>query len=203
VSVDSGATWHPADGRETWSFTFTPNVGSRPVALCRAVDDSGNLTGAVPPSAPGLPTRPGPVVPGKPSPSEPKAPGKVVDPWKQPTSAPTSSQSVVPRHPVRVHVMRHGVVVLRVACPWPDRPCRLTLTLVLGQRHIATRALSVRAGTRRAFALKLTPSARRTLVRRGSLAVVLRATARDAAGHRRSAKLPLQILRAVTPSGRT
>ena len=24
VSVDGGASWHPADGRETWSYTWTP-----------------------------------------------------------------------------------------------------------------------------------------------------------------------------------
>ena len=29
VSVDGGVSWHPADGRETWSYTWTP---ARPAA---------------------------------------------------------------------------------------------------------------------------------------------------------------------------
>src|SRR5205085_11039219 len=42
VSVDGGATWHPADGRETWSYTWIP-AGTSAVIRSRAVDDSGNL----------------------------------------------------------------------------------------------------------------------------------------------------------------
>ena len=43
VSVDGGATWHPAEGREAWRYEWKPEgPGSRTI-LCRAVDDSGNL----------------------------------------------------------------------------------------------------------------------------------------------------------------
>lgn len=43
ISLDGGTTWHPADGRETWSYTWTP-IATGPVTLAsRAVDDSGNL----------------------------------------------------------------------------------------------------------------------------------------------------------------
>jgi hypothetical protein len=43
VSVDGGQTWHPAAGRENWSYTFAP-TNSGPVSIqSRAVDDSGNL----------------------------------------------------------------------------------------------------------------------------------------------------------------
>ena len=43
VSVDGGASWHPASGRETWSYTFTP-AGLGPIAIhARAADDSANL----------------------------------------------------------------------------------------------------------------------------------------------------------------
>jgi hypothetical protein len=43
VSIDGGKTWHPASGRETWSYTATfPITGSANVQS-RAVDDSGNL----------------------------------------------------------------------------------------------------------------------------------------------------------------
>lgn len=43
VSLDGGTTWHPATGRESWSYTGTLG-GLGPVAiLARAVDDSANL----------------------------------------------------------------------------------------------------------------------------------------------------------------
>jgi hypothetical protein len=43
VSVDDGASWHPADGRETWSYTWTPAAPGAVTIRARAVDDSGNL----------------------------------------------------------------------------------------------------------------------------------------------------------------
>ncbi len=43
VSVDGGATWHPAVGRENWSYVFTPATSGTLNALSRAADDSGNL----------------------------------------------------------------------------------------------------------------------------------------------------------------
>jgi hypothetical protein len=44
VSTDEGRTWHPAAGREEWSYRWTPlsTTGTQDV-LVRAVDDSGNL----------------------------------------------------------------------------------------------------------------------------------------------------------------
>lgn len=43
-SSDGGTTWHPATGRGTWSYTWTPSViGSSTTLLSRAVDDSANL----------------------------------------------------------------------------------------------------------------------------------------------------------------
>ena len=43
VSVDGGQTWHPATGRQNWSYSWLPSA-VRTVALqSRAVDDSGNL----------------------------------------------------------------------------------------------------------------------------------------------------------------
>jgi hypothetical protein len=43
VSVDGGASWHPAVGRETWSYTWKA-TGAGPVTLkSRAADDSANL----------------------------------------------------------------------------------------------------------------------------------------------------------------
>src|SRR5258707_1222827 len=43
VSVDGGATWHPAAGRENWSYVFTAANSGTLNVLSRAVDDSGNL----------------------------------------------------------------------------------------------------------------------------------------------------------------
>ncbi|MDE0297759.1 MAG: hypothetical protein OXN17_03945 [Candidatus Poribacteria bacterium] len=43
VSVNGGETWHPADGREAWSYRWTPEETGSFTIFCRAVDDSGNL----------------------------------------------------------------------------------------------------------------------------------------------------------------
>src|SRR5467141_3288714 len=43
VSVDGGATWHPAVGRENWSYVFTAATSGTLSVQSRAVDDSGNL----------------------------------------------------------------------------------------------------------------------------------------------------------------
>ena len=43
VSSDGGATWHPASGRESWSYTFTAAGPGSLTLRSRAVDDSGNL----------------------------------------------------------------------------------------------------------------------------------------------------------------
>jgi hypothetical protein len=43
VSTDAGATWHPASGREVWSYRWTPPTLGPVSVMARAVDDSGNL----------------------------------------------------------------------------------------------------------------------------------------------------------------
>ena len=43
VSTDGGATWHPATGRTTWTYAWTPIVTGTVTLRSRAVDDSGNL----------------------------------------------------------------------------------------------------------------------------------------------------------------
>ncbi|MSN27148.1 MAG: DUF4082 domain-containing protein [Geobacter sp.] len=48
VSTDGGTTWHPATGRENWSYSWTPTVSGSAVVLSRAVDDSGNLETPLP-----------------------------------------------------------------------------------------------------------------------------------------------------------
>jgi hypothetical protein len=43
VSVDNGATWHPANGRANWTYSWTPSGNFSTTIRSRAVDDSGNL----------------------------------------------------------------------------------------------------------------------------------------------------------------
>ena len=43
VSTDGGQTWHPASGRESWSYSWTPLTSGPINVLSRAVDDSANL----------------------------------------------------------------------------------------------------------------------------------------------------------------
>ena len=43
VSTDGGATWHPATGTTTWSYTWVAHGAPSTVVKSRAVDDSGNL----------------------------------------------------------------------------------------------------------------------------------------------------------------
>jgi hypothetical protein len=43
VSVDGGATWHPANGRSSWSYTWRPTSPDTVTIRSRAVDDSGNV----------------------------------------------------------------------------------------------------------------------------------------------------------------
>lgn len=43
VSVDGGATWHPAAGRESWSYSWTPSTPGAATLLARAADDSARL----------------------------------------------------------------------------------------------------------------------------------------------------------------
>jgi hypothetical protein len=43
VSLDNGNTWHPANGRGSWTYTWTPTITGSVTVQSRAVDDSGNL----------------------------------------------------------------------------------------------------------------------------------------------------------------
>ncbi|MEN9419476.1 MAG: hypothetical protein RI988_3096 [Pseudomonadota bacterium] len=43
VSIDGGTSWRRAQGRESWSFTWTPSAAGPALLRSRAVDDSGRL----------------------------------------------------------------------------------------------------------------------------------------------------------------
>jgi len=43
LSLDGGNTWHPANGRGSWTYTWTPTAVGSVTIQTRGVDDSGNL----------------------------------------------------------------------------------------------------------------------------------------------------------------
>ena len=43
VSVDGGATWHPATGRSNWTYSWTPSSSGSVTIKSRAADDSANI----------------------------------------------------------------------------------------------------------------------------------------------------------------
>lgn len=43
VSTDGGISWHRAEGRESWTYAFTPSRIGPTTILTRAADDSGNI----------------------------------------------------------------------------------------------------------------------------------------------------------------
>jgi hypothetical protein len=46
VSTDGGQTWHPAQGRSSWTYAWSPKTVGPVTLRSRAVDDSGNLQNA-------------------------------------------------------------------------------------------------------------------------------------------------------------
>ena len=43
VSTDGGSSWHPAQGRASWTYSWTPGATGPATIRARAADDSGNL----------------------------------------------------------------------------------------------------------------------------------------------------------------
>ena len=43
VSTDGGTSWHPANGRGTWTYAWTPGTAGPTTIMARAADDSANL----------------------------------------------------------------------------------------------------------------------------------------------------------------
>ena len=43
VSTDGGTSWHPATGRSTWTYSWTPGTAGTATIMARATDDSANL----------------------------------------------------------------------------------------------------------------------------------------------------------------
>ena len=123
VSVDGGATWHPAAGRATWIYTWTPGASGAVTPLARAADDSGNLTGADQ-STPRAEEIPRPPAPERPAPRRPRAEPDARPAWS--TSSPgapgcpaaAGSGCGSPACPPR------GTATCGCACGWTAAPSR-------------------------------------------------------------------------------
>jgi Bacterial Ig domain len=153
VSVDGGATWHAAEGREQWSFTWTPDESGDVTPLVRATDDSANLFGADQTArceTPGI---------GNPVAGAPSERG-------DPTVKPRRRKSVR-----RLRMSRAGIVRLRVSCPARGAECRVVVRLRRAGRTIARGKRTVKPGQTRAVKLRLDRAARRALIRKRSLRV--------------------------------
>jgi hypothetical protein len=179
VSVDGGATWHPATtGRESWSYTFTPTATGQVTIRSRAVDDSGNLEGRDGGGGGVLP------------PATPPA-----TPPQTPSVAPTDR--LAPRvrvGPRRVRASRRGLVRLRVRCPQSERICRVDLRLRRAGTTVARKKFRMAGGRTRHVALRLNRGTRRRLARSSSLRVTALATARDLAGNRATTSTRIRVL---------
>ena len=99
VSVDGGSTWHPATGRDAWTYTWTPDSSGSVTPLARAADDSGNLPGADQSSLP-------------PGGGSPPPPGTPVPAGADETRRPRGRRA---QH-ARARVSRRGKIRLRFAC---------------------------------------------------------------------------------------
>ncbi|MFN0118304.1 MAG: N,N-dimethylformamidase beta subunit family domain-containing protein, partial [Elusimicrobiota bacterium] len=43
ISFNNGLRWHPTQGREQWTYNWTPNIAGTVTIKCRAIDDSLNI----------------------------------------------------------------------------------------------------------------------------------------------------------------
>jgi hypothetical protein len=153
ISTDGGTTWHPAIGRESWSYTWTPAATAHVTPLARAADDSGNL---FPPDASSLEN-------GTQTPLG---------------SATAHRRARVKLRPGTVRMSRRGTVRLRVTCVTAPA-CRVHLRLRLKSRPIASKTATVAGGTSKRVTLRLRRSARKKLVRKRTLRVKAIATVHD------------------------
>ena len=186
VSVD-GLSWHPATGRESWSYTWTPAASGQVTIRSRAVDDSGNLEGRDEPAGPGDGVSPGGGTP-------PQAGGTVPPPAGTPALALDRTAPRVRVRPRRVRVTRRGLVRLRAKCPRDERFCRVNLRLRRRGATLARKKFQLTGGETRRVSLRLRRGARRRLLRSGSLRVIAAATARDAAGNRATTRIRVRLL---------
>ena len=199
VSTDGGSSWHPANGRETWSYTWTPTGGGTVAPLVRAADDSGNLGPDTQPPDTGPPPGgdpPGGDPPGGDPPGGNPPGGNPNPPGGNPPGGGGSGGSGTPPGgsggggaggdtpagparllvgPDRVRLSRTGTVKLRLTCPPGAAACRTRVALRRSGITIATGRTTIPAGKSRSLVLRLERGAG-TVRRRGSLKVTVVAT---------------------------
>jgi hypothetical protein len=191
VSTNGGTTWHPADGRENWSYVF---AGSTP-ALSRAVDDSGNLEGTpsgslnpIPCSgSPGGSSGGGGSNGGGGGSGGGSSAGGV-----RPGGTRTRPRATLT--PRKVRVSREGLIRLRFTCPTGMSGCKVLLRLRRNGKTVASRRFVVTGAKPRTVGLYLSRSMRRKLVRARVLRVTAVASATDGAGHRNVTRKQIRLL---------
>jgi Bacterial Ig domain len=187
VSVDGGLSWHPATGRESWSYTWTPTASGLVTIRSRAVDDSGNLEGRE--GAPGGGVPPGPAPPAG---TVPPPAGTAPPPAGSP--APDRLAPRVRLRPRRLRASRCGLVALRVSCPRAEQVCRITLRLRRRGATLAGKTFRVLGGKTRRVSLRLKRGALQRLLRSRSQRLVAVAVARDVAGNRATTRTDIRVL---------
>ncbi len=186
VSTDGGTTWHPAEGRESWSYSSSAtNVRSR------AADDSGNLEGRAP-GSPGLCTGSGGGgSTGGGSTGGGSTGGGGGTSGSGAGTRPAWRAVITPR---QVRVSSDGLLKLRLKCPGGQTACKISLKLRHHGRLLASRRVVVKAGKRRTVHLYLSRSMRRRLALEHTLRVTAVASMPDRAGRRAVTRTPIRLL---------
>ncbi|MBI3256438.1 MAG: hypothetical protein HYZ59_01470 [Actinobacteria bacterium] len=100
VSTDNGSTWHPAIGRENWSYTWTPTSSGTSNLKARSADDSGNLGAAVSPATTPPTTTPPTTTPPTTTPPTTTPPTTTPPTTVAPAASPTPSVAFASSNPV-------------------------------------------------------------------------------------------------------
>jgi hypothetical protein len=96
--------------------------------------------------------------------------------------------------PRTVRAARRGAIALRVTCPRAERRCRVDLRVRLGRRDLARKLVTVPGGRTEVVTLRLSRYGRQRLAGSRSLRVVVRASARDAAGNRATTTTRVRLM---------
>ena len=187
VSTDGGNTWHPAEGRESWRYMWSPATAGN--LRVRAVDDSGNLGPGQSHPTPASCGGGGPLSGGG-SPGVGNTPGG---------SGGTSGSKPRPRPRAfitarRVRVSRDGLVTLRVKCSGGKTACKVRLRLQRRGRTLVGRRVVISAGAPRPVRLFVSRSVRRKVALKGALRVTAVASVPDGAGHRTVTRTAIRLL---------
>jgi hypothetical protein len=119
VSTDGGLTWHPATGREQWSYTWSPSVLGSATIQSRAVDDSGNV------ETPSTGITVSVIAPSQTATATPTATTVVIPATNTPTSTLTATPTPTrPPKPTRTPSLTptRGVKPTRTPSPTPATP---------------------------------------------------------------------------------